>query len=146
MLKGNLYKSKFLGLVMAENKTEEKKEIKKVVEVKEKKVASKPSWVKMKPAELEKVVIELAGEGKSPAQIGLVLRDKYGVPKAKLLGKGIIDILNEKKIKYRDDLDVVNDRIEKLKGHFGKNKHDYPASRALTKRLWVLRALKERAA
>jgi hypothetical protein len=25
-----------------------------------------------------------------------------------------------------------------LKGHIGKNKHDYPASRALTKRLWEL--------
>ena len=79
---------------MVEDKIAEKevktteKEVKK-----EKKVASKPAWVKMKLAEMEKIVVDLAGEGKSPAQIGLVLRDKYGIPKAKLVGKGIREIL-----------------------------------------------------
>ena len=49
----------------------------------------KPSWIKTSQKELENLVIELAKEGKTPAQIGLVLRDKHGIPKTRLLGKGI---------------------------------------------------------
>jgi len=129
---------------MVEKKTEEKVVEEKFEEKTEKKVAGKPSWVKMSGKELERVVVELAKEGKSPAQIGLILRDKYGVPKAKLLGKGIREILDDRGINYKGEMDVVNARIKKLKAHSEKNKHDYPSSRALTKRLWVLRALKER--
>lgn len=116
-----------------------------MAETKEKKAKSvKPSWIKMKPAEMEKLVIALAKEGKTPAQIGLVLRDKHGVPKAKLFGKGIIDVLEEKGIEYKSNRRVVDERIAKLKGHIAKNKHDYPAARALTKELWALHRLEQR--
>ncbi len=114
---------------------EEKKEKKTKAE------ASKPSWIKMKSEELEKIVVDLANEGKSPAEIGLILRDKHGVPKARLLGKKISAILEEKGINYRSDKQMVEKNVEKLKSHIGKNKHDYGASRALTKKLWAIQRM-----
>ncbi|MBU1103511.1 MAG: 30S ribosomal protein S15 [Nanoarchaeota archaeon] len=106
---------------------------------------AKPSWIKMKPAELEKVVVELAKRGESPAKIGLILRDKYGIPKARIFGKKITEILKEKGVEYETSKDVVDRDIEKLKGHISKNKHDYPAKRALTKKQWDLYKIDKKA-
>ena len=101
----------------------------------------KLSWVKTKPAELQKIVVELAKQGNSPAQIGLILRDKYGIPKAKLLGKRISKILKEADIKYITEKDIIEKNVEKLKEHMKKNKYDTGASRSITKKLWRIRQL-----
>jgi small subunit ribosomal protein S15 len=120
------------------------KEIKEVNEEKiEKKKESKPSWVKIKKEDLEKIIIGLAKEGKSPAAIGLILRDKHGIPKTKLFGMRVCEILDEKGIEYKTERNITDERILKLKSHITNNKHDHPASRALTKKLWVLRKLAE---
>ena len=113
-------------------------------EVEEKKSA-RPSWVKMKPAELEKIVVELAKQGESPARIGLILRDKHGIPKAKLLGKKITQILKENGLEWKNDEEIINEKIGGLKSHIGKNKHDYSATRALTRRLWDVYHIKRKA-
>ncbi|MFH1222065.1 MAG: 30S ribosomal protein S15 [Candidatus Micrarchaeota archaeon] len=42
-----------------------------------------PDWVKADKKEVEEVIIKMAKEGVAPAKIGLVLRDKYGVPEAR---------------------------------------------------------------
>ena len=105
------------------------------------KESTKSSWIKMKPLELEKIVVELAKTGESLAKIGLILRDKHGVPKAKLFGKRISQILKEKGVNYPDEKSVFEARVKKLNEHIKKNKHDYPASRSLTKNLWVLNKL-----
>ena len=42
-----------------------------------------PSWVTYKGDEVELIVAKLAKEGKSPSQIGLFLRDSYGIPDAR---------------------------------------------------------------
>ena len=115
--------------------TEEKKVEKEVAEIAK---TEKPSWIKMKPADIEKIVVELAKKGESPAKIGLILRDKHGIPKTKIFGKKITQILGENGIEYEDDKKIIDKKIEKLKTHISKNKHDYPASRALTKGLWGL--------
>ena len=114
----------------------EEKEEKK--EIKETKKAEKASWVKMKPAELEKIVKGLAEQGNSPAKIGIILRDKYGIPKAKLLGKKITSILKDSSVRYISEKDIVSKKIEKLKEHSGKNKYDNSAKRSLNKQLWLL--------
>jgi small subunit ribosomal protein S15 len=101
----------------------------------------KPSWVKIKPAELEEIVAELAKQGIPPAKIGLILRDKHGIPKSKLLGKRITEILKNSKITFTTEKDTVDKKIDKLRNHITKNKHDYPASRSLTKQLWNLHYL-----
>ena len=104
----------------------------------------KLDWVKTKPAELEKIVIELAKKGETPAKIGLILRDKYGIPKAKLLGKKITQILKKAKIEYQEDKKIVEGKIEKIKTHLKSNKHDYSAQRSLTKKLWNLHHLSKK--
>ncbi|MFH1290270.1 MAG: hypothetical protein ABIH92_02565 [Nanoarchaeota archaeon] len=105
----------------------------------------KPSWIKMEPVELEKIVVDLAKKGESPAKIGLILRDKYGVPKAKVFGKKVTQILKGKEVKYESDKDVVDKKVGTLKGHISRNRHDYAASRALTKRLWDIYRINKRA-
>ena len=105
------------------------------------KMEEKPSWVKIKPIELQEITIKLAKQGNSPAKVGLILRDKHGIPKAKLLGKKITQILKNAKVPYQTEKEIVDKKIDKLKNHITKNKHDYPASRSLTKQLWNLHHL-----
>ncbi len=98
----------------------------------------KPGWIKMKPEEMEKIIVDLAKEGETPAKIGAILRDKYGVPNSKLFGKKITGVLREKKVKYKGEKDILDDKVGKLRSHILKHKHDYGASKSLTKKLWVL--------
>jgi len=103
----------------------------------EKKKEESPKWIKLKPKEVEKIIIELGKKGESPASIGLILRDKHGVPRAKEVGKSITEILDENKIDYLNERKHVENRIDILKKHIDANKHDYSASISLTKKLWV---------
>jgi small subunit ribosomal protein S15 len=117
---------------MAEEKAEEK-EIKN---------AEKPKmdWVKIKPAELEKIIIDLYKQGESTAKIGIILRDKHGVPKTRLIGgKRISQILKEAKIKISPEKEIIQKRIDALNAHIGKNKHDIPAKKKLAASLWALK-------
>lgn len=95
----------------------------------------------MKPEELKKIVVDLSKKGESPAKIGLILRDKHGIPKAKLLGKRITQILKESKIEHKDEEKMTQEKLKQLREHLAKNKHDYPAQRSLTKNLWSLHRL-----
>jgi small subunit ribosomal protein S15 len=44
-----------------------------------------PGWVRYKAKEVELLVAKLAKEGKSSSEIGLFLRDVYGIPSVKLV-------------------------------------------------------------
>jgi ribosomal protein S15P/S13E len=100
--------------------------------------AAKPSWLKTKPAELQKLVLDMHKKGMTPAQIGLELRDKHGIPKAKVLGKKITEIIEESGSVVDNDTVLIEKKVETLKSHLGKNKHDYSAQRSLTKKLWAV--------
>lgn len=100
-----------------------------------------PKWMNVKQEELEKIVIDLAKKGESTGRIGLILRDNYGVPKAKLFGKSISKIIKDAKIELKSEKSIVSSKINILKTHLEKNKHDHTATRSLTKRLWVLRKI-----
>jgi small subunit ribosomal protein S15 len=102
-------------------------------------VDSKTNWIKIKPAELKKLVIDLHKEGNTPSKIGLILRDKHGIPKSKLLGKKITHILDEENITYSTDKIVLENKVKNLESHIKKNKHDYSAKRSLTKTLWAIK-------
>ena len=55
------------------------------------------SWLTYKPKEIELLVSKLAKEDKTPSQIGLYLRDNYGIPSVKqITGKTVTQILKEK--------------------------------------------------
>ena len=102
---------------------------------------AKPEWMKKSSKEVEKLVVDLGKEGNNPEKIGLILRDKHGIPKAKLLGKKISKILEENNVEFSKLKQVQEKRIDSLKKHLEANKHDSSAKRSLSKRMWVVHKL-----
>ena len=91
---------------------------------------------KAKSTDIEKLIVQLADEGNSPAKIGLILRDQHGIPRVKSAGKKITKILEENHIEFQVEKDILEKKVENIKDHLKKNKHDYTAGRSLTKKLW----------
>lgn len=107
-----------------------------------KKTDESKSLANIKPSEIETIIVNLAKENKSPAQIGVILRDQYGVPKARLvLNKKMKKILEESNINYKSDKTIIEENVENLKKHMEKNKHDNTAKKAITKKLWRIQKL-----
>jgi len=97
-------------------------------------VTKKPSWLSQSPKETELLIVKHAKEGKSAAQIGLFLRDEYGIPSVKLItGKTISEILIAKSItpEIPDDLMALIRKAVFIKKHLEANKQDMTAKRGL---------------
>jgi len=95
---------------------------------------TKLGWVRYKPNEIELLISKLAKDGKTSSQIGLFLRDVYGIPDIKhITGKRITAILKEKNLlsKIPEDLMALIKRSIALRKHLESNKHDMPAKRGL---------------
>ena len=93
-----------------------------------------PKWVSYKPAEVEALIAKLAKQVKSTSEIGLILRDSYGIPSVKaLLGKKIGAVVKEKKLegKLPEDLLHLIIRHIALMKHFKDNHHDMTAKRGM---------------
>jgi small subunit ribosomal protein S15 len=93
-----------------------------------------PSWVKYKPKEVELLIVKYAKEGKKPSQIGLYLRDEYGIPDASLITKKSITlILKEKNMleEIPEDIMALIRKAVLIKKHLEENKNDMPAKRGL---------------
>merc|ERR1740138_997602 len=55
---------------------------------------SPPSWVQISASDLTSQMVKMAKRGQSPSQIGVVLRDQYGIPQVKgVTGSKILRIL-----------------------------------------------------
>lgn len=96
--------------------------------------ARKPTWIRYKPKEIELLIVKLAKEGKTASEIGLVLRDSYGVPDVKrLTEKSVTQIMNEKKIapEVPEDLFALMERSVIIRTHLENNKQDMTALRGL---------------
>ncbi|MBN1175541.1 30S ribosomal protein S15 [Candidatus Woesearchaeota archaeon] len=94
-----------------------------------------PSWVKYSAKEIELLVVKYAKEGKTASQIGLFLRDEYGIPSVKVMtGKTISAILGEKEMtkKLPDDLTALLKKVLSIQEHLEANHKDQPAVRGLT--------------
>ena len=53
-----------------------------------------PSWVQISAGDLTEQIVKMAKRGQSPSQIGVVLRDQYGIPQVKgVTGSKILRIL-----------------------------------------------------
>jgi len=77
--------------------------------------------------EIEKTVLKLRGQGKTSSEIGIILRDRYGVPDAKeATGKKIVQVFKENKVgpKIPEDLQRLILRAVKLKTHLDQNPKD----------------------
>jgi small subunit ribosomal protein S15 len=93
----------------------------------------KADWVTYKPAEIEGIIVKLAKAGMGSAQIGLVLRDQYGIPSVRMFTHAKIAKIMKDKGLYPKDLpeDMFNlvRRAVGLYNHLQKNKHDYTSLR-----------------
>ncbi|MBS3169453.1 30S ribosomal protein S15 [Candidatus Woesearchaeota archaeon] len=100
-----------------------------------KKPAAKiPSWSPLKDKEVEKLVVKYAKTGKSASEIGLLLRDAYGIPSVKTLTqKKITTILKENELLkgLPEDLLALIKKLINVRQHVEKNKHDTSASRGV---------------
>lgn len=93
-----------------------------------------PEWLELKAKDIEQIVFELRGQGLSSSEIGLILRDRYGVPDVKLATeKKITQILKEKNVgpKVPEDLQNLITKALELKKHLDLNLKDVHNKRAL---------------
>ena len=84
-------------------------------------------WVQYSSDEVEKLVLKLARDGLQPAQIGLVLRDQYGIPLVRAAsGKTVLQILSENNLAPKIPSDIFNllKKSVKLHSHMEHNKKD----------------------
>ncbi|MDI3473945.1 MAG: small subunit ribosomal protein [Candidatus Woesearchaeota archaeon] len=94
----------------------------------------RPVWLRYDEKEIVMLVEKLAKTGMTPSQIGLTLRDSYGIPDVKkIVGKSITDILEEKKLapELPEDLNALLVKAAKLNKHMEENKLDMTAVRGM---------------
>jgi len=95
---------------------------------------SAPEWSNTDAKEIEAKVIELRKQGLSCAQIGLILRDKHGVPDVKLVtGKKVNAIIRENNMdtEIPEDLRNLMHKALVLRKHLIDNKNDVHNKRQL---------------
>jgi len=93
-----------------------------------------PMWCKYRPEEIEALVVKLAREGNNPDTIGVILRDRYGIPLVKpIVGKTITQILeiSGAGLKMPEDLSSLLRKADALRKHLEKNREDYSSKRSL---------------
>ncbi len=91
-------------------------------------------WTKLKKKEIEELVVKMANERKTSANIGLVLRDKYGMPDVKAAtGKTISQIMKENKVypELPEDMMSLLKKAVLLHGHLERNKPDKHSKKGL---------------
>lgn len=92
----------------------------------------KPSWVRYSSKEIEQLILKLHKAGESTSEIGIILRDTYGVPDVKAITKKrITKILEDNKVvlKLPEDLTNLIRKDIALMAHLEINKKDMPAKR-----------------
>lgn len=95
-----------------------------------------PEWMeKEKDAQwVENQVVELAKAGNTPSMIGMILRDQYGVPLARVIsGKRIMNIIRENGLERQvpEDLRNLIAKALRIRRHLEENKRDFVSKRGL---------------
>ena len=96
------------------------------------KAKSEFEWLDFKPEEIVDAIRGLANEGVPKSEIGMILRDQYGVPDIhSITGKTLTEILDELGFKEELPEDLLNliKKSVKLKEHMDENKKDFTAKR-----------------
>jgi len=96
---------------------------------------SKPVWIRYKAKEVEVLVSKMAKDKKTAAQIGVELRDTYGIPSVKLTaGKSVSQILAARKQSpdIPDDMMALIKKALLIRKHNANYRKDNTAKRGLT--------------
>ena len=99
-------------------------------------MADKPEWVEQSPEEIEELIVKLYRDGQSTSQIGITLRDQYGIPSTKtVLGEKITDILEKNGIVFDYPVDLLKliKRAVNIREHLEENPKDIHSKRGLIK-------------
>src|SRR3989304_1020714 len=83
-----------------------------------------PKWSNTSKEEIENLIQQVASQGKSSSEVGMVLRDRYGIPDVTLVtGKKIVSIMKEKNIAPKIPEDIRNLMVNALdlKKHLDRN-------------------------
>ena len=95
---------------------------------------SPPEWSNSDKKEVEELILQLSEEGNSNASIGIILRDKHGVPNVRLVtGERISQTLQRlgKSGKLPEDLMSLMRRALRLIDHLSQNSKDIHNRRQL---------------
>ncbi|MEX1336488.1 MAG: 30S ribosomal protein S15 [Candidatus Limnocylindrales bacterium] len=93
-----------------------------------------PEWCKVSAEEATGVVLDLWKQGVATSEIGMILRDRYGVPDVKLLtGKKVTAILKDNNVAPSVPEDLYNLIVKalRLRKHLAINKKDVHNKRSL---------------
>lgn len=94
-----------------------------------------PTWVNISHSDLTSNIVKMYNEdGLTASQIGIVLRDEYGIPLVKpILGKTITDVLRDNGVKQDmpEDLDRLVKKALGLQRHLRSHNSDRRNVRSL---------------
>ena len=93
-----------------------------------------PSWLTYSADEVNSLIMKMAREGLTPSQIGVRLRDEYGIPLVKpITGKSILSLLSENKLApvLPEDLQNLVQTATRLQRHLTTFKSDRKNIRSL---------------
>ena len=96
---------------------------------------ARPEWVTYSNEEIEEMILKFNREGKTTSEIGIILRDQYGIPKVKdVTGERITEILkrNNQAGEYPEDLMNLIKRAVNIRDHLDENPNDLHSKRGLT--------------
>ena len=86
-----------------------------------------PTWLKMKPEEVTEHICKLAKKGLTPSQIGVTLRDSFGIPQVKnVTGSKILRLLKVRGLasKLPEDLQCLIKKAISIRKHLERNRKD----------------------
>lgn len=95
---------------------------------------TRPEWVMYTNEEIEELILRFNREGRSASEIGIVLRDTYGVPSVKkVVGEKITAILekNDQIGDYPEDIMNLIRRAVNIRDHIKENPKDLHSKRGL---------------
>ena len=93
-----------------------------------------PKWVKASSEEVESTIIDLAKKGVPQSQIGVMLRDQYGVPLTKqVTGKKLGKVLSDRKAAPELPEDVLNliKHARSIRAHLEEHPKDMSSKHGL---------------
>ncbi len=105
-----------------------------------------PKWSNTNKDEIENTIQQLGMTGTSSSKIGMIMRDRYGVPDVTLVtGKKIGTILKEKDIttKVPEDIHNIIVNVLELNKHLIKNPKDVHNKRSLNNKISKIRRLEK---
>ncbi|MBI2530323.1 MAG: 30S ribosomal protein S15 [Candidatus Diapherotrites archaeon] len=89
-----------------------------------------PEWVEYKPRQIEQLIVQMANSGHTGSEIGMLLRDQYGIPNVETVTKkSMLKMLQENNIapKMPEDLMNLIKKSLKLHKHMQLNRKDMSA-------------------